>query len=342
MFHKFAVGGITFVRKLSFFMVIIMLGAMLSACSSTSSTLDQAVAGVTSGESKKIEKYNAYVGLNNLMTGRINEVLVHYFEKFGADQQPVIEKNLSFIMIGVAETEREVIDKANGYTASQPAFANADPVVIKLTPVIKDLLSVLDEMKAYYDSRGYVDDDFAKGKQLHAKLVSANIAYETVAKQYFTALQNLGNEQRQAELQKRKDADQQIMYSALKFMIDAEAVSIEMEEQGINAGNVLQLDMTKFKAKYDMMTEDLNALTTIAKDKKRIQIEGVNSFSIENYVHSATELKAAASKIIERINKKQPVSETDLNGQFLSTTDGTPENFYYLLGKAVERYNEIN
>ncbi|WP_426446268.1 YiiG family protein [Paenibacillus sp. S-38] len=329
-------------RKLSFFIAIIGLGAMLSACSAISSTADQAVAGVTSDESKKIEKYNAYVGLNNLMTGRINEVMDHYFEKFGVDQQPVIEKNLSFIMIGVAAAEREVIDKANGYTASQPAFANADPVVIQLTPVIKDLLSVLDDMKAYYDSKGYVDDDFAKGKQLHTKLVSANLAYGTVAKEYFTAMQKLGNEQRQAELQKLKDADQQIRYNALKFMIDAEATAIEMDEQGITAGNVLQLDMTKFKAKYDMMTEDLNALVTIAKDKKRIQTEGVNSFSIENYIHSATEAKAAASKIIERINKKQPVSDSDLNGQFLNTTDGTPENFYYLLSKAVQRYNEMN
>ncbi|MFS0838801.1 YiiG family protein [Paenibacillus sp. 1P03SA] len=328
-------------RKLSFFIACIVLSVMLSACSAISSTVNQA-AGVTTEESKKIEKYNAYVGLNNLMTGRVNEVLVHYFKKFGADQQPVIEKNLSFIMLGVAQTEREVIDKANGYTASQPAFANADPVVTQLTPVIKDLLSVLDDMKAYYDSRGYVDDDFAKGKQLHTKLVSANSAYETAAKQYFTALQKLGNEQRQAELQKLKDTDQQIRYNALKFMIDAEAAAIELDEQGITAGNVLQLDMTKFKAKYDIMTEDLNALTTIAKDKQRIQTEGVNSFSIENYIHAATEAKAAASKIIERINKKQPVSNSDLNGQFLRTTEGTPENFNYLLSKAIERYNEMN
>ncbi|GIP23085.1 YiiG family protein [Paenibacillus sp. J22TS3] len=329
-------------RKLSFFMAIIVLSAVLSACSANSSIADQATIGLTSGESKKIEKYNAYVGLNNLMTGRINEVLVHYFKKFGVAEQPAIEKNLSFIMLGVAETEREVIDKANGYISNQPAFSNVDPVVTKLTPVIKELLSVLDDMKAYYDSRGYVDDNFTKGKQLHTKLVSANIAYETVAKQYFTALQKLDNEQRQAQLQKLKDSDQQIRYNALKFMIDAEAAVIEMNEQGITAGNVLQLEMKKFKAKYDIMTEDLNSLMTIAKDKKRIQTEGINSFSIESYVRSATEAKAAASKIIERINKKQPVSDSDLNGQFLNTTDGTPENFYYQLSKAVESYNQMN
>ncbi|MNH94317.1 hypothetical protein D3C73_469340 [compost metagenome] len=329
-------------KKLSLIIAIIMLGAMLSACSATTPAVNQAVAGVTPGESKQIEKYNAYVRLNNLMTGRINEVLVHYFEKFGVDKQPVIEKNVSFIMLGVADSEREVIDKANSYTTSQPAFADADPVVIKLTPAIKDLLSVLDDLKAYYDSKGYVDDGFTKGKQLHTRLVSANLAYETVARQYFTALQKLANEQRLAELQKLKDADQQIRYNALKFMIDAEAVAIEMDEQGITAGNVLKLDMKKFKAKYDNMTADMNALITIAKDKKRIQKEGINSFSIQNYVGSATEAKAAASKIIERINKKEPVSDSDLNGQFLNTTDGTPENFNYMLSKAIERYNEIN
>ncbi len=329
-------------RILSSVIAVIMLAAMLSACSSSTSTLNQAPAGVTSSERKEIEKYNEYVRLNNLMTGRINEVLVHYFEKFGVDTEPVIDENFSFIMLDVAETEREVIEKANSYTSSQPAFANADPLVNKLTPVIKDLLSVLDDMKAYYDSKGYVDDDFAQGKQLHTRLVNANLAYETVATQYFTALQNLGNEQRQAELQKLKDADQQIRYNALKFMIDAEATAIEMDEQRITAGNVLQLDMTKFKAKYDVMTADLNALMTISKDKERIQKEGVNSFSIGNYVDAATEAKAAASKIIERINKKEPVSDSDLSGQFLHTTDGTPENFNYLLSKAIERYNEMN
>ncbi|OKP83161.1 hypothetical protein A3842_09165 [Paenibacillus sp. P3E] len=80
--------------------------------------------------------------------------MVHYFEKFGVDTQHVIEENFSFIILDVAGTERGIIDKANEYTSSQLAFANVDPVVTRLTPVIKDLLSV-------------------------TKLVSANLAYET-------------------------------------------------------------------------------------------------------------------------------------------------------------------
>ena len=325
-------------RKLSFVMVSILLITVLSACSS----MNQAGVGMKTGESQKIEKYNSYVMLNNLMTGRINEVLLHYFEKFGTEKNPVIEKNLSFIMLDVPASQREVIDQAQGYTKSKPDFASADSAVTQLTPVIKDLLAVLDEMKVYYDSKGYVDDDFAKGKQLHTKLINTNLAYEKAAKAYFKALQKMDAEQRLVDLQNFKDSDQQIRYNALKFMIDAEATAIEMSEQGINASNVLELDMKKFKAKYDLMTADLNALVKLSKDQKQIQKEGMNSFSIENYVHSATEAKAAASKIIERINKKEPVSDSDLSGQFLDTTDGTPENFNSLLSTAIERYNEIN
>ncbi len=325
-------------RKLSFVMVSILLITVLSACSS----MNQAGVGMKTGESQKIEKYNSYVMLNNLMTGRINEVLLHYFEKFGTEKKPVIEKNLSFIMLDVPASQREVIDQAQGYTTSKPAFASADSAVTQLTPVIKDLLAVLDEMKVYYDSKGYVDDDFAKGKQLHTKLINTNLAYEKAANAYFKALQKMDAEQRLVDLQNFKDSDQQIRYNALKFMIDAEATAIEMSEQGINASNVLELDMKKFKVKYDLMTGDLNALVTLSKDQKQIEKEGMNSFSIENYVHSATEAKAAASKIIERINKKEPVSDSDLSGQFLDTTDGTPENFNSLLSTAIERYNEIN
>lgn len=329
-------------RNLSFIIAAILLVTVLSACSGGTSSLNQAGAGMTPGESQKIEKYNSYVMLNNLMTGRINEVLIHYFEKFGTDKKLVIEKNVSFIMLDVPAAQRDVIEQAKGYTTREPAFANADAAVTKLTPVLQDLLTVLDEMKVYYDSKGYVDDDFAKGKQLHTKLIHANLTYEKAAQEYFTALRKMDAEQRQADLQGFKDADQQIRYHALKFMIDAEATALEMNEQGINASNVLQLDMKKFKAKYDLMTADLEALVTLSKDKAQIQKEGLNSFSIENYVHSATEAKAAASKIIERINNKKPVSDSDLSGQFLHTTDGTPENFSYLLSTAIERYNEMN
>lgn len=329
-------------RKLSFIIASILLVTVLSACSSITSSINQAGAGMNKGDSQKIEKYNSYVMLNNLMTGRINEVLLHYFEKFGTEKKAVIEKNLRFIMLDVPTSQREVIDQAQGYTTKQPAFASADAAVTQLTPVIKDLLAVLDEMKVYYDSKGYIDDNFAKGKQLHTKLINANLTYEKAAKAYFKALQQMDAEQRLADLKNFKDSGQQIRYNALKFMIDAEATAIEMSEQGINASNVLELDMKKFKAKYDLMTADLNTLVTLSKDQQQIQKEGMNSFSIENYVHSATEAKAAASKIIERINKKEPVSDSDLSGQFLDTTDGTPENFNYLLSKAIERYNEIN
>lgn len=44
-------------------------------------------------------------------------------------------------------------------------------------------------------------------------------------------------------------------------MIDAEVTAIEMSEQGINASNVLELDMKKFKAKYDLANSRTLAYT---------------------------------------------------------------------------------
>lgn len=148
-------------------MASILLIMVLSACSGMNQ------AGI--GMSQKIEKYNSYVMLNNVMAGRINEVLLHYFEKFGTEKKPVIEENFNFIMLDVPTSQREVIDQALGYMTSQPAFASADSSVPHLTPVIKDMLTVLNEMKIYYDSKGYVDDDFAKGKQLHTKRINTNL-----------------------------------------------------------------------------------------------------------------------------------------------------------------------
>ncbi len=355
-------------KKLSSFIALALLCTMFTACSNlkvnrpaaepSGTNAGNPSGGEASGESgpksddkqknkameeaKEVEKYNAYVQLNNFMTGRLDQVLNRYFEKLGDGEQPIIEKHFGFTMLSISASDKTALNKQFGYAEKTPAFPAVDPVVMKLKPVMNDLIAILSEADDYYETKGYVDDNFAKSKELHTKIVKATDAYYAVGDEFLTAMAEMGTERRKEDLKKYQDNDEQIRYSALKFLIDAEALSAETDEQGITARNILDLDMGKFKAKYDVLVEDLNLLTQHSQDESRLKKEGFDSHYLKRYVDEAKKVKVAASEIIERVNRKSKVDDFHLKNRFFTENqDGTPEKFSKTLRGAIENYNRL-
>ncbi|WP_010500140.1 YiiG family protein [Paenibacillus elgii] len=355
-------------KKFSSFVALALLCTMFTACSNlkmnrpaaepNGTTADKTSGSTASGESGKnkndsaniealeetmeIEKYNAYVQLNNYMTGRLDQVLTRYFEKLGDGEQPIIGKHFSFTMLSISANDKSALNKQFGYAEKTPAFPTVDPAVVKLKPVMNELVAILSEAHDYYETKGYVDDNFAKSKELHTKIVKAVDGYYAASGEFLKAMASMGAERRQQNLKKYQDNDEQIRYNALKFLIDAEALSAEMEEQGVTAKNILDLDMGKFKPKYDVLVEDLKNLTQLSQDEKWAKKERLRSDLVEDYVDEAKEVKVAASEIIERVNKKREVDELDLSNRFfLENRDGTPEQFNMKLRDAIKEYNRL-
>ncbi|WP_052410207.1 YiiG family protein [Paenibacillus durus] len=291
----------------------------------------------------EMEKYNAYVDLNNFMTSRMQDVLNDYFEEFGDGNKPKIEKYFSGSLLSISEYDKDTMNRAFDYKDKEPAFDAVDTAIVQLEPAIKKLAAVLGEAYDYYDVKGYVDDQFAKGKQLHTQIITAYKAYEKAADVYFDAINDLGNKRTQAELKELRKNDEQIRYSILTFMLDAEALSDVMEQQEIYADNILKLDLKPFKEKYNVLITDLQNINKYAADKARIKTEGFREYALENYVDAAKEVKVAATNIIERVNNKEAVDEFTLNSSFFrKNKEGTPENYNDKLSILIDKYNQLN
>jgi Protein of unknown function (DUF3829) len=349
------------VKKLSRFILLALLSTMLISCSNLkansstpapSSTPESKTEKATEqpkAESeqqtkmKELEKYNAYVGLNNVMVGRMHEVLVEYFEEIGMEAEPIIDEHFSYTMLSVSSYDKSDVEKYLAYTDQKPEFAQLDPIVVKLKPVINELISVMGEAHEYYEIKGYVDDKFAKSKELHTKLVNTYKTYETISNEFFDALDVLDKERTKAELKDLQDADKMLRYSTIKTLLDAEEVAKEFEAQGITAKNIIELDLEKFKVKYDVLVEDLKALTEYSQDAARVKKEGFDSYTLERYVDKIKELKVAATNVIDRVNKKKKVDDFHLDSSFFTENqEGTPENFHKHLGEAIDSYNTMN
>lgn len=348
-------------KKLSRFILLALLSTMLISCSNLkpssstpapSSTPESKTATATEQpkaeseqqiKKKELEKYNAYVGLNNVMMGRIQEVLIDYFEEVGMEAEPVIEKHFSYTMLSISSYNKSDVEKYLAYADQKPEFAQLDPSVVKLKPVINELISVLSEAHEYYEIKGYVDDKFAKSKELHTKIVNTYKTYETISNEFFDALEVMEEERTKAELKALQDADKMLRYSTIKTLLDAEEVAKEFETQGITAKNILELDLEKFKVKYNVLVEDLKALTEYSQDAARVKNEGFDSYNLESYVEKIKELKVAATNVIDRVNKKKKVDDFHLDSSFFTENqEGTPENFNKHLGEAINTYNKMN
>ncbi|WP_090673231.1 YiiG family protein [Paenibacillus tianmuensis] len=343
-------------KKLNSFIALALVCSMFTGCSNLklNRPAEEPSGATASGgagsnkndgansEAMEVEKYNAYVNLNNYMTSRFDQVLNDYFEKLGDGEQPIIEKNFSFTMLSITASNKTDLNNQFGFAEKTPAFSAVDPTVVKLKPVMNDLIVILSEAHDYYETKGYVDDNFAKSKELHTKIVKAKDAYYAAANEFLKAMTSLGAENRQKSLKKYQEQDEQIRYSALKFLADAEALSAEMEGQGVTAANILDLNMDKYKAKYDVLLEDFKNLSQHVQDDSRVKKEELDIHSLKRYVDEAKNVKVAASEIIERVNKKEKVSDFDLKNRFfVENREGTPEKFSKTLSTAIDNYNRM-
>jgi len=291
---------------------------------------------------QEVEKYNAYVGLNNIITGSLDNVTNRYFEQLGTEESPKIGKNFSFTMLSFSSTDKSNLDKYLAYSDKKPEFTEIDPIVVKLKPVLQDLIAVLSEGHEYYDIKGYVDDQFAKSKELHTELLKITDAYEPIRDEFLDAMYIMGEEQTQLTLKELQEEDQMIRYSSLQLILSAEAIDDEMADQDIAADNVLNLDLEKYKAKYDVFVENMNKLNEYAKDEARIKKEGIDGYTLEQFVKKVKELKVSATNIVDRVNKKKKVDDFNLQSSFFrETQEGTPENFAKNLGQTINSYNKM-
>lgn len=349
-------------KKIRFLTALVLLCILVSACSTNkhdSSNAGQngnnkAATTIAATETKEpqpstaekealeVEKYSAYIDLSNLMNGRLQDVLNDYFEEFGQESAPVIDKNFSATLLSISTYDEKTLQTAFDAAANEPKFEKLDKAMNQLKPALKELTAALADAHEYYEIKGYVDDKFAESKVLHTRILKAYKAYNKATQTFFPVIEAMADERNRKNLQQYKDNDELIKYSILTFTLDAQALAMEMDNQGITADNIVQLDMNKFKPKYKILTDDLKRLSQYADDETRVKAEGFRSGFLDSFVDAAKETKVSASNIIERVNSKRKVDNFDLRSSFFrENQEGTPENFSSQLRKMITEYNRM-
>jgi hypothetical protein len=126
---------------------------------------------------KFVAKSNAVVGLLNTSL-RGSESWRRYLSWVDVKRGPTGRERIIYGLYSVsASSAKDAIAKARQLADTEPSIPQLDTATKELASTFEVLVPILNEAEAYYDRKDYMDDKMAGGKELHAKLVPAALAF---------------------------------------------------------------------------------------------------------------------------------------------------------------------
>lgn len=282
----------------------------------------------------EIKRYNAFIKTyNDILV--IDENLGKYFEDAGTKE--AISKDPKIYISSIPD---HVINnlKKNLENARNDEVDNTAKAMLL---VLEEMKAVTDEMKNYYSGKDFTSDDFAKGQEMHAKLLAIFPKYKETSIGFKNAVKKKTEEQKAKDLARMKKEGRLVAYSMMMYNGTANKVLDEIEKQKLNAANFTEADLTEFKKLQKELIQISDELQKVATPEQ-LKTEGYSSASFSTFKMRVNDFKASVATLIEKAEKKEKVSETTLKTQFFAeTTEGTPENIYKEFNELVNSYNNL-
>ena len=290
-----------------------------------------------------LEAYNNYVDLSNFMTGDVEESLDRYFNGVAAsgDFSPI--EGGSYITTTFSNQDYEFLDEVESQADLGTSYKEIDEHALTLIPTLRALMEVLDEAGNYGNQKGYLDDNYAKGQEIHSRFVPAVNAYDDERLPYLNSLRAILQEQQARDLERFEKEGYTVRYQMLKLtMLKSEIMNAIYKQEDISDENVLSLDVTEIRPKYEEMAAVLAEFAVNFKDEAELEKEGFESYKsgqLSFFNNAITEFKVQTQALISRVDEQKPYSEAEK--LTLSTTEGSLERLIKCSSDVTSRYNDV-
>ncbi|WP_270996231.1 DUF3829 domain-containing protein [Listeria seeligeri] len=330
-----------FYKVCRFVSLLILSVLVLTACSSTSkSNKNDDVQGVYTG--KELEEYNIYINFSNNLKGEFLKTKESYFANYSnADLNYVTPDTTKEIFIpNVDQTHQSINDLKE--MLQKKATLPLKKTAQSLIPEVRGEIEILEEMADYYETKEYTKDDFRKAKKLHDSLLKTTKKTNLDIASFNKEVDKLMEEQHLAKMEELKNNGDTVTYSLIQFIEDAEAVNVELQNQHMQAVNILKLDTCAYSLKYDKLVNTYIELETATKDKEKVAKSGFSEADIRTLKAKANQVKIDGKSIIERVESKEAITDDVLdNNTVLEKTTGTPEKLLHSYKNLVSEYADF-
>ncbi len=272
---------------------------------------------------KKVNPYTKiYNSYSKSVISSYNRYLSWVDEKTGPTGK---EKYISYgiySLYGDPANDIAALEKAKKSSPSLPKLEKAGD---DYTTALKQLYPLLKTANEYYENEDYKDDSFAKGKEMHPKLMTAFNAFKKADTDLTTQMDAV-----EADLEEVR----------LKYLIDSEGKktkwhaynTLKYAKKMMALGNVADaftIDSDKFQkavSDYEKAIDDFDKYVTDNKVG-----------SVSSLISDGKDLKIATKKLMRRVRDKTPYTTGDkmlLGDTSEWMVDGSP-------GKALSKYNDF-
>lgn len=280
---------------------------------------------------KFIDKYNQYINFQNYTHSRINDSYKDYYKYYDTKKElkkgnsPKIYNNIG----SGAQTLKDAI-------AIQPTVSQLDSPAQALYQSVITLDSVLNLSKFYYKKEEYLNDNFAKAKELNALVEPA---FEEYFKNYSLFAEQIGTIEDQLterDLKSLKEKGADIYYNLLLATVTSEKLYNYLLTDIDN--NFKNLSVEKIDALVNEFKVPVDALEQLSLDKAKVesQMDTFKRSILPNFLDVSYELIRHTNLFKERLQKNN--WKTSITHPSIPD-NGTIEKIDKIYNELIKKYN---
>ena len=300
---------------------------------------EEAPAGLTEEEEQDL--YNLYIGVNNSILDSVNRSLSRYFN-YIEYQEEFVKPDGYYDCYSISEYDFESLQKTDELVAKKAEKSEMDEAYIALSPLIQEIGAVLNEIDAYTEEETYLEDDYAKGAELHASLWKSYEAYDAASMDFVAILSEVAADQRAQDMEMMKEEGYVVTYALMSMITTAQEIQVAIYDQGIEDDSMmLDLDTEALQPLYDQYMEEVETVLAYLEDEEALRNEGYPTQSAyymtfkEAAENSAEELK----EIFRKVAEQEPVRDYSIANAFM--VDGSISGFNSKVSAMITDYNRM-
>jgi len=266
------------------------LGAIVASASpSLAENADEAIG-------KKLE---AAIACINRLSERAYDSRARYTDWAGAKAKMKNKPRNVLGLYTIYETEDCVKGVAEAKAAAPPHvdLETTSEAYVKAVQALEPLLKEADD---YYEQENYKDDKFAKGKEMHGKLLAAWEDFKTADQALRAVVARISDERQTAELARiEKEEGRNARFHIMNTFLSAKAVVAAEADVDMQ-----KMDLPKVQELLAAYEKAVKELETFA--------EGQGSGKIDSFfISSAKEVLVTAKALMRRVRDKEGFSAGD-------------------------------
>ncbi|WP_295572486.1 YiiG family protein [uncultured Stenotrophomonas sp.] len=321
-------------RTLSIAALAASLSLVLTACGgeapattgdSGASAAPDAATALSDAQQQLTAKLNAYIGCFNALDSKTHRSIESYTRWIkDVDAGPTGRETQVYGPSEISDYDMKQCDApVTEAMAAKPALADLDAAAGRYQQALKALVPVSKDAHDYYDRQDYEDDQFAKGKQMHAPLMAAFKAFVVASETFNAELERQNDAAQREQLKALEQAEGRTReYYRLAMMLEAKAILELMSED--------DFDTTKARERLDAFNRISDEAHAKVADQEPGKLDW-NSFERE-----AENFRREGKERLQRVSSKTPYS--DFERRMLDSPSMAPRGS---AGKLMQEYNTL-